>query len=364
MNTMKRYIHATSLLVASGIILSACSHNEHTDDEKKGTPVTVAVSTASLESNVAVQCSGQIVAGETALISTRMMGFITAIKVKPGDPVKKGQLLVTISNGDILAKRAQAGAMVTEAEAALQDAQRDYERYTALYKQQSASQKELENMTLQYNALKAKTEAAREMQHEAEAMLTYANLTAPFAGVVTQKLADAGSMASPGIPILVIEQSGTFQVSTSVTEADIDRIKTGADATVVVESIGRTFTARVSEVSPSSHMSSGQYQVKLSIPENEKNSLHAGMYAKVSIASTPSGNAAQALMVPTGAIVSKDQLNGLYTISDNQTAILRWVKLGKQRGDQVEVLSGLAGDEKFILAADGKLYNGIPVIVK
>jgi RND family efflux transporter MFP subunit len=197
-----------------------------------------------------------------------------------------------------------------------------------------------------------------------KALLTYANLTAPFAGVVTQKLADAGSMASPGIPILVIEQSGTFQVSTSVTEADIDRIKTGADATVVVESIGRNFTARVSEVSPSSHMSSGQYQVKLRIPENEKNSLHAGMSAKVSIASTPSGNTAQALMVPTRAIVSKDQLNGLYTISDNQTAILRWVKLGKQRGDQIEVLSGLAGDEKFILAADGKLYNGVPVIVK
>jgi RND family efflux transporter MFP subunit len=364
MNTMKRYIHAAALFITSGMILSACSHEERKGDEKKNNPVTVTVSTAVRQSTHTIQSSGQIVSGETALISTRIMGFITAINVRPGDKVQKGQLLVTISNGDIQAKRAQARAMVSEAEAALKDAQKDYERYTELFKQQSASQKELENITLHYNALKAKTEAARQMQNEAEAMLAYSHLTAPFAGVVTQKQADAGSMASPGMPILIIEQSGTFQVNTTVTEADIDRIKTGVDAQVVIESIGKTFTAKVSEVSPSSQMSGGQYSVKLRIPDPEKNGLHAGMYAKVSIGAPASPYATQAVMIPASAIVSKDQLNGLYTISDSQTALLRWVKLGKTQGNQVEVLSGLAGDEKFILSAEGKLYNGIPVIVK
>jgi RND family efflux transporter MFP subunit len=365
MNTMKRYIHATALFITSGIVLSACSHEERKGDEKKDSPVTVTLSTPSRQSTPAIESSGQIVAGETALISTRMMGFITAINVKPGDKVQKGQLLVTISNGDIQAKRAQARAMVSEAEAALKDAQKDYERYTELFKQQSASQKELENITLNYNALKAKTEAARQMQNEAEAMLAYTNLTAPFAGVVTQKHSDAGSMASPGMPILVIEQSGAFQVNTAVTEVDIDRIKTGADAQVVIESIGKIFTAKVSEVSPSSQMSGGQYLVKLRIPDAEKNGLHAGMYVKVSIeAPATSTHAIQAVMVPVSAIINRDQLNGLYTISNSQTALLHWVKLGKTQGDHVEVLSGLAGDESFILTAEGKLYNGIPVIVK
>lgn len=360
---MKRYIQTVNLAFVSIIILSSCSR-ERESDEKKDSPVTVTLTTAGTQSDHTIQGSGQVVSGETAMISTRMMGFITGIKVKPGDKVQKGQLLVTISNGDILAKRAQAYAMVSEAEAALRDAQKDYERYTELFKQQSASQKELENITLNYNALKAKTEAARQMQNEADAMLAYTNLTAPFAGVVIQKNSDAGSMANPGVPILVLEQSGSFQVNTSVTEADIDQVKAGADAHVIVESIGKNFTAKVSEVSPSSQMSGGQYQVKVRIPDSEKNGFHSGMYAKVSIeVSRGSGNTNN-IMVPASAIVNRDQLNGLYTISEGQTALLRWVKLGKKQGDQVEVLSGLTSDEKFILTAEGKLYNGVPVVIK
>lgn len=362
---MKRYNHTVHLAFVSLVILSSCSHDRREGDRKNDSPVTVTVTTAGKQSTRSIQSSGQVVSGETAMISTRMMGFITDIKVKPGDKVQKGQLLVTINNGDILAKRAQAHAMVLEAEAALRDAQKDYERYTDLFKQQSASQKELENITLNYNSLKAKAEAARQMQNEAEAMLAYTDLRAPFAGVVTQKNSDAGSMANPGMPILILEQYGSFQVSTSVTESDIDLVKVGADAEIIIESIGKHLKAEVSEVSPSSQMSGGQYQVKVRIPDAEKNGLHSGMYAKVSIAvSGQSGDADHRVMVPASAIVNKDQLNGLYTISEGQTALLRWVKLGGKEGEQVEVLSGLTSDEKFILAAEGKLYNGVPVVIK
>ena len=362
---MKQYIPTVHLALASIIILSSCSNDQRESDVKKDNPVTVTVTTAEMQSKHSIQSSGQVVSGETAMISTRVMGFITDIKVKPGDKVQKGQLLVTISNGDILAKRAQAHAMVSEAEAAMLDAQKDYERYTELFKQQSASQKELENITLNYNSIKAKAEAARQMQNEADAMLAYTNLTAPFAGVITQKNADAGSMANPGMPILTLEQSGSFQVNTSVTESDIDQVKVGADARIIIESIGRMLAGKVSEVSPSSQMSGGQYLVKVRIPDSEKNGLHSGMYAKVSIeVSDERGNVNHSVMVPASAIVNKDQLNGLYTISEGQTALLRWVKLGKKEGEQVEVLSGLTSDEKFILTAEGKLYNGVPVVIK
>ena len=70
---------------------------------------------------------------------------------------------------------------------------------------------------------------------------------------------------------------------------------------------------------------------------------------------------ADAVLVPQAAIVYKDQLTGLYTISNNNTALLRWVRLGNNYGSNVEVLSGLSKDENFILSADGKLYNGVPV---
>jgi RND family efflux transporter MFP subunit len=202
------------------------------------------------------------------------------------------------------------------------------------------------------------------MQNEADAMLGYTNLTAPFAGVVTQKNLDAGSMANPGVAILVIEQSGSFQVNTSVTEADIGQIKSGSDAQIFVESIGKTFRGQVSEVSPSSQMSGGQYQVKIRIPDSEDNGLHSGMYAKITIEVSKPGTGNYNVIVPVSAIVERDQLSGLYTISENQTALLRWVRLGKNHGDQVEVLSGLGDNEKFILTAEGKLYNGVPVVIR
>jgi multidrug resistance efflux pump len=124
-----------------------------------------------------------------------------------------------------LAKRAQAQAMLTEAEAALKDAKKDYERYEELYKQKSASAKEFENITLHYNSVKAKVEAAHQMKNEADGMLIYTNLTAPFSGVVTQRNLDEGSTANPGIPILMVEQVGSYEVRASVSEAELPTSK-------------------------------------------------------------------------------------------------------------------------------------------
>jgi hypothetical protein len=88
------------------------------------------------------------------------------------------------------------------------------------------------------------------------------------------------------------------------------------------------------------------------------------MYAKITIEVSKPETGNYNVIVPVSAIVERDQLSGLYTISENQTALLRWVRLGKTHGDQVEVLSGLGGNEKFILTAEGKLYNGVPVVIR
>jgi RND family efflux transporter MFP subunit len=354
---------AASLLLLIGILFVSCSTNNIKEEIKKDEPINVTVAVATKKIDNSIEASGKIESKETALISTRVMGFITSIRVKPGEKVQKGQLLATISNADILAKRAQAHAMVEETEAALKDAQKDYERFAVLYKQNSASTKEFENVTLNYNSIKAKAEAARQTQHEAEAMLSYTNLTAPFSGVITKKNSDAGSMANPGVPVLMLEQTGSYQISASVSETDIAKSREGTLARITIKSSGRTFDGKVSEVSPSSQFSGGQYGIKVSIPERENDGLFSGMYVSISLqadAATPNNM----LLVPTAAIVNKDQLTGLYMITENQTALLRWVRLGKAQGNQVEILSGLRHEERYILESDGKLYNGAPVLVK
>lgn len=353
------------LFVLGSMILASCSSESENREKQKPEPIIVTVTTANKTTTNSIQASGKVESTETAVISTRLMGVITKINVRPGDRVKKGELLATISNGDILAKRAQAQAMVAESEAALIDAKKDYERYAQLYQQQSASAKEFENITLHYNSVKAKTEASRQMQKEAEAMLGYSNLTAPFSGVVTQRNADEGSMANPGMPILIIEHIGSYQVNTFVSEKDISRIKTGAAAEVMIKSTGQNINGTVSEVSPSSRMNGGQYLVKVRINQHDKQELFAGMYANVSISTSDTdSNEEERLLIPDEALLKRDQLNGLYTVRDGNTALLRWVTVGKTYGDQVEVLSGLNADEKFILTAEGRLYNGVPVSVK
>jgi RND family efflux transporter MFP subunit len=241
------------------------------------------------------------------------------------------------------------------------------DRFTTLYKQQSATAKEIDNKTLQYNSAKSQLEEARQMRNEINALISYTYLTAPFSGIVTQKIMDAGNMATPGMPILTIEQNGNFQVSASVPENQISKVKQGVAAIIVINASGKVIKGAVTQISQSSTFTGGQYIVKINIPDNEKEGLLAGMYADLAI---PFKNTASKkddesqVLVPVSCIEHRDQLNGLYTIGNNNTALLRWVTLGKVEGDQVEVLSGLAPHEQFIASADGRLFNGALVKIK
>ncbi|HZX59930.1 MAG TPA: efflux RND transporter periplasmic adaptor subunit, partial [Mucilaginibacter sp.] len=222
----------------------------------------------------------------------------------------------------------------------------------------------LDNVTQQYSSAKSRLEQAKQMRNEVNATLSYTNLTAPFAGTVTQKLMDAGSMANPGMTIVTIEQNGNYQVSASVPESAISQIREGATATITVKAINRVINGNITQINHSSQFSGGQYLIKVGIPDGEKQGLFAGMYADVAIpvqqtALNKAGG--DQVMIPITSIEHRDQLTGIYTIGNNNTALLRWVRLGKVEGNQVEVLSGLAPREQFIVSADGRLFNGAAV---
>lgn len=348
--------------------LIACSSGKQKDQAEKNTDIIqVTVAKAMVDDTHSLNLSGLIEAAHSAGISTSLMGHITSIRVKPGDRVVKGQLLATISNEDLQAKKATAEAMIHESEAALKNAQKDLDRFTILYNQQSASAKELENITLQYNAAKSRAEQSREMRNQINAMFPYANLTAPFSGIITQKTTDAGSITNPGMPILTIEQDGSFQVSATVPENSISHIHRGTAADVFVEAAGKTIKGIVSQINQSAQFSGGQYIIKISIPENQMQGLYSGMYARISIPDQEQFNTAhdhEDIWIPLSAILQKDELNGIFTIGSNNTAILRWVRLGKTMGNRVEVLSGLDKTESLIIHADGQLYNGVPVKIR
>jgi RND family efflux transporter MFP subunit len=319
---------------------------------------------AANNNNEFVTASGKIEAENSANVSTRMMGYVTKVHVKVGQKVGAGQLLVSINNTDLQAKKAQVDASILQATAGYNNAKKDYERFTNLFAQQSASQKELDDMTSRYEMAKANLEGARQMRNEVMAQFSYSNITAPFSGEITNTFVKEGDMANPGMPLLSIEGASHLQVTAMVSESDITSIKNGMAVKVLVKSTNQELTGTVSEVSGSAKNTGGQYLVKVNLNKTEGKVL-SGMFVNVQfpIENKPQTSIVESdkVLVPESALVRQGQLTGIYTIGNKNTAILRWLRIGKSFGNQVEVLSGLSNNEQYIISADGKLYNGVKV---
>lgn len=355
-------LHQIILSIATASVLYSCGSSE-----KKSTvtenPVKVEAYSPTEATDQGIYLSGEVVANQTATISTRIMGYVNKIYVKPGDKVTAGQLLVSISSDEILAKKAQVQAMITEAEAAARNAERDYDRFKTLRQQNSVSDKELENIALQKTSMQAKVQMAKQQLNEVNAMLAYSNIKAPFSGIVTQKMMDEGSMANPGMPILTIEQNGELQVVAAVPETYIQYVKLGDAAQISIKSLDITIEGIVKELSPSAFGTGGQYSMKLAIDTKGIESIRAGMFVNVFIPAKVKLDNPGTVMLQKSSIVYRDQLTGIYVINNQNEVHLRWVRLGKTVGDQVEVLSGVKPGEQIVLKADGKLYNGTKVSI-
>ncbi|GAB2775388.1 efflux RND transporter periplasmic adaptor subunit [Salinimicrobium soli] len=358
---MKKKIYTLAIL-SLGLFATSCGGDEKKQEAKKGPAVAVRVETPSGADEHFLTASGKIEAVNSANLSTRMMGYIQDIRVKVGDKVKKGELLISINNSDLQAKRAQVNAGITEAEAAFNNAQKDYERFKALYEEQSASQKEMDDQTARFEMAKARLEAAKQMKNEVESQFAYVNIRAPFSGNITNKFVEEGTMANPGQPLLAMESPGTFEVMARVPESEISRIEAGTEVDVIVKSIDQTIAGTVTEVSTSARNTGGQYLVKVALEDTDAKIL-SGMYASVRFPIEKKAETTQAVMIPEVAVITQGDLQGIYTVSSQNTAMLRWLRLGRTYGDKVEVLSGLNADESYIVSADGKLFNGAKVKV-
>ncbi|WP_452233236.1 efflux RND transporter periplasmic adaptor subunit [Lacinutrix sp. MEBiC02595] len=351
-----------TILVLSVTLLVASCGSEDQKPVVDNSPA-ISVKTSQVEANgnsPFLSVSGKIQASKSADLSTRMMGYVNKVHVNVGDKVKKGQLLVSINNSDLQAKRAQVNAGITEATVALNNAQKDYNRFKNLFADQSASQKEMDDMTANFEMAKARVEAANQMKNEINAQFAYSNITAPFSGTVTSKNVEAGNMANPGVPLISMETPGNFEVMAMVPESEISEIKKGTTVDVLVKSINQTMKGEVTEVSTSAKNTGGQYLVKIELEKTDAKIL-SGMFTTVQF---PVERKAKSTMVliPKDAIITNGQLSGVYTASQSNTAMLRWLRLGRTYGNQIEVLSGLNADEAYIISAEGKLYNGAKII--
>ena len=354
---MKRIYIPLAFSVA--LLLGSCGSK---NNETSGDEASVAVKVNQVTENQTkplLSVSGKIQSTNSADLSTRMMGYVNKVYVNVGDKVKKGQMLVSINSADLMAQKAQVDAAIVQATVAYNNAEKDFKRFQNLFADNSASQKEMDDMTAHYEIAKAQLESARQKKNEVNAQLAYSNITAPFSGIITSKYVEVGDMANPGMPLISMEVPNDYEVIAMVPETEISEIEKGTPVDVLVKSINKTVKGHVAEVSSSAKNTGGQYLVKISLEKTDV-AILSGMFTTVQFP-IAGKSASQMVLVPTDALIKDGQLSGIYTVSQTNTAILRWLRLGRTIGDQVEVLSGLNADETYIVSADGKLYNGVKI---
>lgn len=362
---MKKII--TILSISAALFISCGKAKKEVVNNEPAIAVKVSGTTADNNGEF-VTASGKIEAENSATVSTRMMGYITKLNVKVGQKVSVGQLLVSINNTDLQAKKAQVDASILQATAGYNNAKKDYDRFTTLFNQQSASQKELDDMTSRYEMAKAGVEGAKQMRNEVLAQFSYSNITAPFSGEVTNTYIKEGDMANPGMPLVSIEGASQLQVTAMVSESDITSITNGMNVNVLIKSTNQELAGQVVEVSGSAKNTGGQYLVKVNL-KNAGSKVLSGMFVNVQfpIANQPKTTTttkSDKVLVPESALLHQGQLTGIYTIGTGNIAILRWLRIGKTVGNKVEILSGLSNNEQYIVSAEGKLYNGVKISVQ
>jgi RND family efflux transporter MFP subunit len=311
------------------------------------------------------EATGTVRAAHVSVVAARMMGAVTTMFVKEGDPVEQGQLLLTIDDRDVVQKEKGAEAGHREAQKALEAAQQNREltditarRYRKMYEEKAISRQEMDQFETQNRVAGLEYERVQEMLGRAAAGLAEARIyrgftrvTSPINGLVTEKRTEAGSMAVPGMPLLTVESTAGYQVEIAVDENLSGRLKVGAPVFVTIEALNRQMTGKIAEILPAIDPLSRSFTAKLSVSGP---GLRTGLYAKVRI---PKGKK-ELLLAPRAAIVEKGQLTGVYAVDGQGIVTYRLIRTGRAYDDRLEILSGLKTGDRIIVGGVEKAVDG------
>ena len=337
------------LLLASLTMFSSCTPEEAKKSQQTAPQLpTLQVQVEPLEQVTApsrLEVVGTLEAIERASISSRIPGQIIELPVVLGSRVSQGDLLVKISAGEISAK-------VLQAEAQLSQARRNLDRESKLQKQGASTEE----------TVKSLTDAARIAEaafKEARTMLDYTEITAPFSGTVTKKIANIGDLASPGMVLLTIENGEALQVLAQVPESLLLSVNQGDKVPIRIPAASLIIEGEVAEVAPAANPLSRTAPVKINIPSSPD--LRVGQFARIGL----NGKEEKTILVKREAVLSKGQMDMVF-IHDvtTTTARMRLVKTGAVHGSQVEILSGLEPGEQIVVSAVERLQDGQPLEIQ
>ena len=328
------------------LALTSCGHKrEGTKESSTSLPIAqVRVQAAGNKSRAMTEeVVGTVRAKLHATLESKLSGRIDKMPVVLGQRVKSGELVARLDAAEI-------NARLEQAEAALEQSEREWKRVSALFEQQAATRSE-------YDAAQSRNRVAKGAAAEAKAMMGYVEVVAPFDGVVTKKWADVGDLATPGKPLLSIEDPTALQLEADVPQAIATYVQRDARLAAHVDGVDGDLTGTVSEIAPAADSISRTVRIKVDI--SLQPGLSSGQFARLLV---PVGES-NSLRVPASAVVERGQLEIVFVVA-NQHAQMHLVKTGKRIGDNVEILSGLHSGDAVVIEGAAQLTDGQPVEAK
>jgi RND family efflux transporter MFP subunit len=314
-----------------------------------------------------VEAVGTLRAADTSQLAAQMMGNIVEVRAREGDHVQHGQVLAVIDDAQPRAAldRSTAADLAAQQDIAASEsdftlAEATFKRYQTLYDRKSVSPQEFDEIKARYHAAQARREMARAGQDQAKAALQqartalgYTHIVAPFDGLVTEKKADVGTLASPGMPIFTVEDLRRYRLEATVNETDLRYVRQGQQVAVSIDAVGdRELKGKVIEIVPAADPASRSFLVKVELPSDP--ALRSGLFGRAQF----TRGDRTALLIPRTAIVERGQLQGIYVLDQNRIAGLRYITLGKPSAQQVEVLAGLQAEEMLIVDPGSRELSG------
>ncbi len=328
---------------------------------------------------VLYEATGTVRARTSGTISARMSGYVREVKAQVGDRVREGQSLITLDarDLDVASKRAEAAraevragmpeadTAIVAAKASLDLAQTTFNRMQELFRKTSISNQELDEASARLKAAQAACDMAKARRTQLDARLatveqdvrsaevsrTYAEVLAPFTGVIVTRSVEPGQLATPGAPLFTIEREGAFRLEASVDESRLTSVHAGQAVTVTLDGLDHPLDAHVTEILPAIDTASRAAIVRIDLPALP--SLRTGLFGRA----TFQLGSREVLAVPAAAIRERGQVLSVFVV-ESGAAHSRLITVGDKHGDRVEVLSGLAVGEKTVTPIPQALNDG------
>lgn len=343
--------------ISTLFLLAACAREDITPLEQAGETISAELLTVSPEEIPETYITtGTLIADDRVEIASRLMGFIRELRVREGSTVKKGELLLTIDPTEIEAQLAEARARLAQAQARVDEIEVDFRRYKKLFEQKLIPASRFQKEELALQVAREELRVAQANLRRVEVQRQYAEIRSPVDGVVVEKLRQAGDIATPGAPILVIENPDNIVLKTFIREDHVSHVQVGDRLWVTVDAAGLKTIATVTRVVPAGDPATHSYLVKATLEEIGE--ARIGMFARAEFLI----GSKWGILLPEKALVRRADLPGVYVVDEQGIAHFRMLRTGRHLDGRVEILAGLQGGERIVLRAEAPVHSGDRIV--